>query len=511
MITAAIGGAASAEEVIATEPLLRATAVRKVFGGTVALADASLHLQAGEIHGLLGENGAGKSTLIRILAGAHKPDGGTVEVAGEDITSALSPQAVRAAGISFIHQSLDLVGDLSVAENIAMEVGYPRKRSGLIDWRAVQRQAADALAAMGVEIDPHRQVASLPIAAQATVAIARALALDCRVLILDEPTASLAAGEVDALFAVLNRLRETGIGILFVSHRMDEVFTLCDQVTVLRNGSTVAQCRIADSSEEEIVELIVGHAVEPRGRGAAAAAAGPPVLKVRDLEGSAVGPMSFELSGGEILGFTGLSDGGQQELGELLFGLSPPHGGSMELGGSAYAPSGPREAIRRRVAYVPADRAQDGVAAHMSLRENLFANPADGGVISLRREKRSSQELLDRFGVRPAEPERELATLSGGNAQKTLLAKWLARKPDLIILNEPTTGVDIGAREHIHEVVRAAAAEGAAVLVISSDFDELAALCHRTIVLWRGLPSACLEGSSLSTDNITKAAVQRAS
>ncbi len=492
------------------ERLLDARGVRKVFGGTVALAAADLEVRPGEIHGLLGENGAGKSTLIRLIVGVQRPDGGELRIGDVDLAANHSPGLARRAGIACIHQNLDLVGDLSVAENIAMEIGFPRGRFGLLDGAEMHGQAERALALMGVRIDPRRAVKTLPIAAQASVAIARALALDCRLLILDEPTASLAAGEVEALFAVLHRLREQGLGMLFVSHRMDEISAHCDRVTVLRNGRTVATERTADLNEDRMVELIVGHAVDSGPSEPPSLADTEPILVANGLEGAVVGPLSFAVRPGEIVGFTGLSDSGHLELGELIFGVEPREGGELTWRGEPFRPSDPRQAIGAGIAYVPANRTRHGVAPRMSLRENLFANPdPGGGLLNVRAEHQACQQLLERFDVRPAEPDREVGTLSGGNAQKALLAKWLARRPRLVVLNEPTTGVDIGAREQIYELVRAAAREGTAVVLISSDFDEIEQLSHRAMVLWRGLESGWLEGSRLSTNNITKAAVQR--
>ena len=494
---------------------LEARGLRKVFGGTVAIADASLTVLPGEIHGLLGENGAGKSTLIRIVAGVYPPDAGTIEVGGVPLAGRHSPEAAAAAGIAVIHQDLGLVPNLTVAENIALVVGYER-RFGLIDWRAMRRRAGDVLATMGVELNPNALVAELPIATRAVVAIARALAFNASVLILDEPTASLAAGEVSALFRILRNLKHQGLGIVYVSHRMDEVHEICDRATVMRDGYSVATVRLDEIDGPGLVRLIVGRDVA-MGSGAAGIVVREPHLSLDGVSSESAGPLTIEVGKGEIVGLTGLAGAGYGAIGEILYGLQRTSAGTVTLGGERFLPSGPAAAIARGIVFVPADRSQSGVATRMSLRENLYCNPGRGHaiyrnsrIIRPRVERRAAVATLTQFDVRPPDSERELTTLSGGNAQKVLLAKWLSVAPDLVVLNEPTTGVDVGAREEIYAMVRRAAAAGTTVLVASSDFEEIARLCDRAFIFARGRVIRELAGDSLTIETVTTAAAQGA-
>ena len=365
---------ADADVVVSENPALRIEGLRKVFGGTVApIADGEISVRTGEIHGLLGENGAGKSTLIKVLAGAQRADGGTIGLFGEPIPAHYDPDVARGLGLAFIHQDLGLVPDLSVAENIALVVGYAR-RGFAIDWRAVDERARQVLAALEVDIDPGAIVASLPLAGRATVAIARALAADAKLLVLDEPTASLAAGEVAALFDVLRALRSRGLAIVFVSHRMDEVLSICDRVTVLRDGRTVGAAEISDVDERSLLRMIVGRDLVADDSQQVTPAADRRLSCV-DIRGSVVGPLSLAVHTGEIVGVSGLSDSGHLEVGELLFGLSQLRSGTIALDGAPYRPTGPRDAIARGLAYVPPDRVAGGLAAHLSVQENLFAKP----------------------------------------------------------------------------------------------------------------------------------------
>jgi ribose transport system ATP-binding protein len=326
-------------------PLLDARDIRKAYGGAVALSGASLAVTAGEIHALLGANGAGKSTLIKCLAGTPPPDSGTIVVDGQQLPHHHGPAAAAEAGLSFIHQESTLIEDLTVEENIAIVEGYPR-RVGLIDWPSVRRRAEEALELLGVTIDPRARVAELPIASRTTVAIARALALSAKLLVLDEPTASLGPRGVAALFAALRRISARGGAIVFVSHRLDEVYELCDRVTVLRDGANVGTARPKDLSHSEMVTMICGHEVSfvPKGTKATQT---QPVLVAEALEGEVVAPIDFSVAAGEIVGFTGLSDAGHYELGAMLFGLAPMIGGRVKLNDRPFAPRSPAAAMAR--------------------------------------------------------------------------------------------------------------------------------------------------------------------
>ena len=491
-------------------PLLEVRGLRKVFGGTIALADGNLSVQAGEVHGLLGENGAGKSTMIRCLARIFPADAGEILLGGEPLPDHLPTGS--GAGLAFIHQETNLVEGLSVAENIALSIGYSR-RLGLIGWRQVEQTAREALATMQIDLDPRKLVAELPQATRTVVAIVRAVAEKARILVLDEPTANLSATEVQALFRILRRLRDSGAGIVFVSHRLDEVYDLCDRVTVLRDGATAGTVRPAETSQSELVQLITGHDVQMPEHVQSPADA-PPVLVAADVKAEFVGPLSFTIRQGEIVGFTGLTDAGHYQLGAALFGLVPLESGLLEFNGSSYRPNGPDDAIASGVGFVPPDRAGQGIAREMSVSENLFLNPTHdhdiyglGRFIMGRRERGAASSLLTRFDVRPPLPDAQISALSGGNAQKVLVARWLQRTLPLIILNDLTSGVDIGARQEIYEIVARAAREGTTVVVITSDFEEIEVLCTRAYVLARGRLVAELPAHGLDVKSITARAL----
>ena len=495
---------------VGSAPLLDARDIRKAYGGAVALRGASLSVARGEIHALLGENGAGKSTLIKCIAGTPPPDGGTVLVDGRPLAANHGPAEAFAAGLAFIHQESTLIDDLTVEENIAIVEGYPR-RFGLIDWGAVRERARGALAALGVSIDPSAKIAELPIAARTTVAIARALALSAQLLVLDEPTASLGAKDVAALFSALRRISAQGGAIVFVSHRLDEVYDLCDRLTVLRDGANVGTASPRDLSRRDLVRMICGHDVSFV-RKARASEVGAAVLEARGLEGETVAPLDFSVQAGEIVGFTGLSDAGHYELGQMLFGLAPILAGGATLDGRPFAPRSPREAMRANVGYVPPDRNVEGLARELTLTENLFLNPdpktpAMGGRAWLdgAREAVEAGKLLRQFGVRPPIPDAFVSTLSGGNAQKVLLARWLSGEAHLLVVNDVSVGVDIGAREDIYAAIRQAAKAGAAVLILTSDFEEIENLCSRAFVLLRGVLRVELTGDDVTVASISAA------
>ena len=490
--------------------LLDATGIRKAYGGSIALRGVSLAVRTGEIHALLGENGAGKSTLIRCLAGTPAPDAGTIVVEGHRLLPQHGPDDATAAGLAFIHQESTLIESLSVEENIAIVEGYPR-RFGLIDWPAVRRRAIEALDLLGVAIDPRATVAELPLASRTMVAIARALALSAKLLILDEPTASLGPSDVARLFAALRRISSQGGAVIFVSHRLDEVYDLCDHITVLRDGANVGSARPRDLSRSEMVAMICGHEVRFAGKGRLQRST-EPLLHAKGLEGELLAPIDFTVGAGEIVGFTGLSDAGHYELGEILYGLAPMVGGELRLQRQSYTPRSPVAALTASVAYLPRDRYLDGLAREMTLTENLFLNPARespamAGSIWLlkKREDGAASVLLRRFAVRPPLPNARIATLSGGNAQKVLLARWLSSGARLLIINDVSVGVDIGAREDIYAAIRLAAASGAAVMIVTSDFEEIENLCSRALVFSRGLLRAEFESDELTVHNLSGA------
>lgn len=469
--------------------------VVKVYGGTIALRGVSMAVQVGEIHGLVGENGAGKSTLVRIVTGVEEGDSGSVSFPGGD---------AGRDSCAVIHQSLALIEDLSVAENIALGIGYAR-RVGLIDWKATRRVAVDALEQLGVPLQADVLVSELSVAQRAIVAIARAVAQDVRLLILDEPTASLQADEVKTLFSLMRRLRERNVACLLISHRIDEVLAACDRLTVMRDGGIVGTYCSVDLTRQGLIRLILGQeaAVATAGAGSSG---GDPVLTVDGLAGHGLGPLSFDVRSGEIVAFSGRGGAGHLGVAELLFGMRDITAGTVQLRGEDYRPKAPADAIDAGVAYVPADRQTEGIAGELTARENIFMNPSRG-LISRRRERAMVQGLLKKFDVRPPEPERELSTFSGGNQQKVVLAKWLRRAPKLLILAEPTAAVDVGAKLDIYNMLRRACAEqGTAVILASSDFEEVALLADRALILSSGKTSHVLEPGDLTTEAVTQAA-----
>lgn len=490
--------------------LLEAKDIRKAYGGSVALRGVSLSVRAGEIHALLGENGAGKSTLIKCLAGTPAPDSGTISVDGRLLPAQHGPVDATAAGLAFIHQESTLIESLSVEENIAMVEGYPR-RFGLIDWPAVRRRAIETLDLVGVAIDPRARVGELPLASRTMVAIARALALSARLLILDEPTASLGPSDVDRLFAALRRISSRGGAVVFVSHRLDEVYDLCDRLTVLRDGANVGSAQPRELSRRDMVTMICGRELSFTAKGAPELSAAP-LLRAEALEGELLAPLDFCIDAGEIVGFTGLSDAGHYELGEMLYGLSPCMGGRVQLQDEAYTPRSPALALQAGVAYLPRDRNLDGLAREMTLSENLFLNPARDSPamansvwLSQEREHAAAVALLRRFAVRPPLPGARIGTLSGGNAQKVLLARWLSFGARLLIINDVSVGVDIGAREEIYAAIRRVSSNGTAVMIVTSDFEEIQNLCSRALVFSRGLLRAEFEGDELTVSNLSAA------
>jgi ribose transport system ATP-binding protein len=484
------------------EPLLRVEALIKRFSGTTALDGVDFDVLPGEVHALLGENGAGKSTLIKVLAGVHRADSGTVSLRGER----RDPAAERLP-ISFIHQELGLVGSFSVGENVALVAGYPRAR-GLISWRGLRGEARRVLEDAGAALDPDRPVSELTAAERSIVAIARALAVRAEIVVLDEPTAALPEQDVARLFAVLERLREQGIGIVYVTHRLDEVFRIADRVTVLRDGRRIATTPVSRISPDQLVLQIVGRSLD-----AVFATPPPPTatvaLQVERVRAPRVGPVSFSLHRGEVLGLVGLRGSGHELLARVLFGDVAATDGSVHVGGSRLRPGDIGGAMRAGLGYLSSNRAEDALAPTLTVMENLFPRPARSGVraiVGRRAERRRCETVLERFDVRPRDPERTVGTLSGGNQQKVVLARWLEMGSSVLLLEEPTTGVDVGAKADIYAMLARASAEGRAIVLVSSDFEEVAFVCHRALVFNRGGVVAELCDEQMTVDRLTSLA-----
>ncbi|MFO1037716.1 MAG: sugar ABC transporter ATP-binding protein [Geminicoccaceae bacterium] len=489
-------------------PVLEFVGLTKRFGGTLAVDRIDLDVRAGSILALLGENGAGKSTLIKMLAGIHPIDEGEIRFRGAPYRHR-PPLAGEAQPIAFIHQDLGLIDWMTVAENMAFGQGFPR-RGGLIDWRRARREASKALEAVGGDIDPEARISSLSRTERSLVAIARALAVEAELIVLDEPSASLPANEVARLFTILRRLRDRGTGMIYVSHRLDEVFELADEVAVLRDGRLVGRGRVADTNPKDLIRLIVGRPPEQvfvRPAQAARSAA----AEIDGLVSGEAGPVSLRLHQGEMVGLVGLRGAGQEAIGRALFGLAPCHGGSIRIHGEEPDLSTPERAMAAGIGLVAADRTGESLAMPLSVRENLFINPAARGRRlrdwrSPRQEVAEAAETGRRFGVRPNEPTRPVEMLSGGNQQKVVLARWLGLDRRLLILEEPTAGVDVGAKADIYRLLDEALARGLAILVVATDFEEIANICHRALVFSRGAVVAELDRERLSVGSLLAAA-----
>jgi ribose transport system ATP-binding protein len=465
-------------------PLVRVRGAGKRFGATQALDGVDFDVHGGSVVALLGANGAGKSTLIKALAGVYSLDTGTAEIVGEPVGT---PAAQ--ARIAFIHQDLGLVDGLTVAENVALGTGYPRRR-GLIAWRDVRRRADRALELIGADVDPRARVADLSRTERSLVAIGRALVVDAKVLVLDEPTASLPVDETHRLLAVVRSLRDEGLGIVYVTHRLDEVFTIADEVVVMRDGRVVETTPLSRTSPDEVVGHIVGRKPVPPPPPAPRTGT-QPALVLDGVVGERVGPVSLTVRRGEVVGLVGLAGAGHVETGRTILGDSRCYAGRLELDGKPYRPTDVPTAVRRGLGLVTSDRAAEGLAMGLTCTENLLPNPALQGQKpwTWRRhgvERARAAELVRTFGVRPADPDLPVGGLSGGNQQKVILGRWLSTDASVLVLEEPTAGVDVGAKHEIYTLLDAALERGLAVLLISTDFEEVATVCHRALVFRDG-------------------------
>tara|TARA_R100000365_G_scaffold3681_1_gene13439 strand:- start:7684 stop:9216 length:1533 start_codon:yes stop_codon:yes gene_type:complete len=469
-------------------PLLALAGAVKTFGPVVALADGTIDLAAGEIHALVGENGAGKSTLVKILAGVHHPDAGEFTIDGDRVAFR-SVADSKAAGISVIYQEPTLFPDLTVAENIF--VGrQPRARTGLISRREMRASAAELFDRLGVPIDPDRSAEGLSIADQQIIEIAKAISMKARVLVMDEPTAALSGAEVDRLFAVARVLRDEGAAIMFISHRFEEVFELTDRITVMRDGRYVSTHRTADVTVETIVKEMVGRNIDalfPK----VVADIGDPVLEVSDLTSIGVfRDISFTVRAGEIVGLSGLVGAGRTEVARAVFGIDPYDSGEVRLHGRPLRRSDPKSAITSGIGFVPEDRRKQGLVLDLSVTRNIALTLRDAlarfGIISARRERAVTDDWARRLRVKAGSPAIAVSTLSGGNQQKVVLAKWLATEPTLLIVDEPTRGIDVGTKAEVHRLLSDLAGRGIAILMISSELPEILGMSDRILVMSEG-------------------------
>ena len=480
-------------------PLLAFEGIEKSFGPVRALRGVSFDLHAGEVHALLGENGAGKSTLIKVATGAHAPDGGRIVLGGERLAR-LDPGLARARGIACIYQQPALFPDLTVAENLALRLEPPGALRR-VDWAARRRRAEELLRRAGAAIAPETEVRHLSMPEQQLVEIAGALGAGARIVIMDEPTASLTRREQERLFEIVRGLKAEGVGVIYISHRLEEIFALADRVTVLRDGTSTGTRAVRDMTETELIRLMVGREVNqlyppagPRSdavslelRGVGCAAAG-----VRDV--------SFTVHAGEVFGLAGLVGAGRTELARVLFGLTPADVGEIRLRGERVVIGSPRAAMAHGLAYVPEDRRRHGVVLELPVAQNITLAAHrmifPGGWLRLGAERRCAEEFIARLGIKTAGPDAPAGSLSGGNQQKVALARWLATAPRVLILDEPTQGVDVGAKSEIHRIIRELAAGGLAVILISSDLPEVLGMSDRLGVMRGGTLEAILPGGT---------------
>jgi len=471
-------------------PVVEMRDISITFGAVAALSGVSLRLFPGEVHALMGENGAGKSTLIKALTGVYTIDAGTILVGGREQDFA-TPAAAQGAGISTVYQEVNLVPNLTVAEN--MMLGREPRRFGMIDHRAMNRQAAGTLERLGLDVAPGSVLGDHPIAVQQLVAIARAVDVEARVLILDEPTSSLDSDEVAKLFEVMRRLRETGVAIVFVSHFLDQVYEISDRMTILRNGRLVEERMVAGTTQLELVQRMIGRDLEvldqlDREPASAAPTRGTPLLTAVGLgrKGS-LEATDLELYDGEVIGVAGLLGSGRTELARLLFGADSADTGSVEVRASRRRLRSPRHAIDRKIAFSSEDRKGEGVIADLTVADNmLLALQASRGWLRPIPQATRTQLVADyikALDIRPANPNALMRHLSGGNQQKVLLARWLVTEPDLLILDEPTRGIDIGAKTQIQALVADLAAKGMSVVFISAELEEVLRLSDRLVVM----------------------------
>jgi rhamnose transport system ATP-binding protein len=474
---------------MAEVPLLRVTDITKSYAGVQALKSASLELRAGEVHALIGENGAGKSTLIKIITGAVEPDGGELQIEGKTINNN-SPRVAKALGVAAIYQQPALFPELTVAENIALGVEQSGM-AGRVDWRSRRSRAAELLAQVGARIDPDTDAGDLTMPQQQLVEIARALGADAKVLILDEPTASLSEEDTQNLFNVIRALRERGVGMIYISHRLEELPVIADRVTVLRDGRTIDSRRMSEVNRQQLIQMMVGRelsAVFPKRE----VELGDVVLELRDLgcAESGIKHVNLSVRAGEIVGLAGLVGAGRTELAGAIFGLTPVDEGELLLRGERIHIRNPGEAIRRGIAYLPEDRRRHGVILDMQIGANITLASLDRisrrGVLDFKREKELAGDYARRLGVKTPAIYVPVATLSGGNQQKVALSRWLLTRPKVLILDEPTQGIDVGAKSEIHALMTDLAAEGVAVLMISSELPEILGMSDRVAVMYGG-------------------------
>ena len=481
--------------------------VQKRFGGAVALQGTNLSIRAGEIHALLGENGAGKSTMLKVLAGVHVNDGGTIKLGGKDFRTG-SPQDSIEQGIAVIYQEPSLFLDLTLAENVF--IGRQPKKGRIIDWKFAQNEAKRLFKELGVDLDPKRQARGLSIADQQVVEIAKALSMNANIILMDEPTAALSATEVERLMTVMKSLKAANKAVIFVSHRLDEVFAISDFITVMRDGATVSDNPVEKTDLQKVIKEMVGRELTemfPKTENKI----GSVVLEVNDLTNPAYfRNISFNVKKGEIVALAGLVGAGRSEVARAIFGVDKYETGSVKINGKALPAGSPVAAMKEKIALVPEDRRQQGLFMVAGVNRNIsiesFTNLVDKGLINFKRERELTNTWKEKLSIKFSNQNDPVERLSGGNQQKTVLAKWLATDPDLLIVDEPTRGIDVATKAEVHRLINQAASEGKAVLMISSELPEVLGMADRIIVMREGRQVAELSRKEATQEKVIAAA-----
>ncbi|MBE2220910.1 MAG: sugar ABC transporter ATP-binding protein [Anaerolineae bacterium] len=488
-------------------PVIRMRHVSKSFGGVHALKDVQLDIFSGEVHALLGENGAGKSTLIKVITGVHQPDEGEIDLNGERVYFN-NPREAQHQGIAAIYQEPSLFPDLSIAENIL--VGRQPLRGGRVSWGQMNKEAGALLKRLGVDLNPRTKARNLSVAQQQMVEIARALSVEARVLIMDEPTSSLTSNEVDELFRITKQLRAEGTAVIFISHRLEELFALADRVTTLRDGEYVGTREMADVTTEGLIQMMVGRKLDdlfPK----QAVEIGEVVLEVDHLSvNGAFKDISFKLHAGEILGMAGLVGAGRTDVARSIFGVKPATAGEIKIDGETVEINSPQKAMALGIGYVPEDRQNHGLILPMTIGDNvtlpMLDTYATKGWLNPKKEKAAAVEGVQKLEVKAYGIEQKAAELSGGNQQKVVLAKWLSTNPRILILDEPTRGIDVGTKAAVHGLMSNLASQGMAILMISSELPEVLGMSDRILVMREGLLTKEFDRSDATQEKLMMAA-----
>ena len=494
------------------ETILKMQGIHKYFAGVHALNGVNFELKAGEVHALMGENGAGKSTLIKVLCGIHARDEGTVEYFGEEVHFANIAESQN-VGISVIHQELNMMGHLTVAQN--MFIGREFKKGAFIDDKAMEAEAQRLFDKMGVKIDPSVKLGSLTVGKQQMVEIAKAVSRECKLLVLDEPTAALTLPEVEELFKIMNELKEKGIGMIYISHRMDEITRISDRVTVMRDGEYVGTVNTADVTRDDIVKMMVGRVIMGEQKACSCVACDAPViLEVKNLNaGKEVKNVSFTLRQGEILGFAGLMGAGRTEVVRALYGADPSQTGEIYLRGKKVKIKTPEQAVKAGICYLSEDRKRYGLMLDKSITENTTIASVDhfihGGLINDNDMRTQSEDFNKKLRTKTPSMEQLLKNLSGGNQQKVIIARWLMKNVDIFIFDEPTRGIDVGAKSEIYALMDELVKQGKSIIMISSELPEVLRMSDRILVMCEGRKTGELDISEATQENIMQLATMR--